>query len=129
MLRATAGSAPEKGSTIGGICADGAQIGAQIFVVVRKASLLMRRQWLDLPCVGLRAWRLGQSNVEPTHAARASQYTPVPDTYREEHQLGDHARLRLLIAPLPPDGRLDASAETARQTAQEARSWPGVSAC
>ena len=53
---------------------------------------------------------------------RESQYTPVPDTYREEHQLGDHARLRLLtIAPLPLDGRLDASAETARQTAYKKR--------
>ena len=38
-------------------------------------------------------------------------------------------RLCLLVEPLPPDGGLDGSGGTARQTAQEARPWPGVSAC
>lgn len=112
----------DKGSTIGGICADGAQIGApDILVVVMEgqppdAPPVAGPPVRGPPCVALAS---EQCRANPR---RESQYTPVPDTYREEHQLGDHARLRLLtIAPLPLDGRLDASAETARQTAYKKR--------
>ena len=116
------------GSTIDGVRADGAQIGAQIFVVVMVSPIgkWRRRQWLDLPCVGLRAWRLRQRNVEP-----AKPQLPLHTRARRVPR-GASARRRrlcLLVEPLPPDGGLDGSGGTARQTAQEARPWPGVSAC
>ena len=59
------------------------------------------------PCVALAS---EQCRANPR---RESQYTPVPDTYRRGAS-ARRRRLRLLIEPLPPDCRLDASAETAR---------------
>ena len=103
-LGATAGSAPQKPRR-------GCPIGYLVVVLMEgqppAVPAPVRSGWTSRACsVGLYAWRLPllrQRNVKPTHAPQ------VPLHARARHvprgAAARRRRLRLLVEPLPPDGR------------------------